>query len=280
MTNVAVPEVAATEAELVGERSGTTLTLTLNRPRKMNALSATLVDSLLAQVNAAYADGTRLLVLRGAGKNFSAGFDMGGHDAQSEGDLVLRFIRIEQLLQAVRYAPFDTLALGHGRNFGAGVDLFCCCARRVATPDATFRMPGLKFGLVLGSRVFAERVGAERARQVLQVSQAFSAAEGEAWNFVTAIAASDRWPSVVEQAREAVADLSAEASARLFRVTSPEDHRDADLAELVRSAAQPGLKARIAAYLALSQGKGGNASESVAPGAAPAATARGPISQE
>jgi hypothetical protein len=66
----------------------------------MNALSATLVEALLAEVDAAYRDGTRLLVLRGNGKNFSAGFDMGGYEAQSEGDLVLRFIRIEQLLQA------------------------------------------------------------------------------------------------------------------------------------------------------------------------------------
>jgi enoyl-CoA hydratase len=232
------------------ERRGTTLTLTLNRPEKMNALSAPLVDALLARVDAAYSDGTRLLVLRGTGKNFSAGFDMGEYDAQSEGDLVLRFIRIEQLLQAVRYAPFDTLAFAHGRNFGAGVDLIACCARRVATADATFRMPGLKFGLVLGSRVFAERVGAARARQVLQVSQTFGAAEGAAWGFVTAIAAPDDWPTVLKNAEEAVAGLSPEASARLFRVTSPEGHRDADLAELVRSASQPGLKARIAAYLA------------------------------
>jgi enoyl-CoA hydratase/carnithine racemase len=171
------------------------------------------------------------------------------YDAQSEGDLVLRFIRIEQLLQAVRYAPFDTLALAHGKNFGAGVDLFCCCARRITTADATFRMPGLKFGLVLGSRVFGDRVGAERARQVLQASQTFTAGEAVVWGFATESAAPDHWPSVVEKAQAAVASLGAEASARLFRVTSPEDHRDADLAELVRSASQPGLKARIAAYL-------------------------------
>ena len=236
-------------SELVAERAGTTLTLTLNRPEKMNAFSAPLVEAMLAAVYAAYSDGTRLLVFRGAGKNLSAGFDMGGYDAQSEGDLVLRFIRIEQLLQAVRHAPFDTLALAHGRNFGAGVDLIGCCARRVAAADATFRMPGLKFGLVLGSRVFAERVGAERARRVLQDSQTFDASEGEAWGFVTEIAGAADWPAVIGRAEASVAGLSAEAAARLFRVMSPEDHRDADLAELVRSAAQPGIKSRIAAYL-------------------------------
>jgi enoyl-CoA hydratase/carnithine racemase len=228
---------------------GTTLVLTLSRPDKMNALSAELVEALLAQVNAAQAKGVRLLVLKGAGKNFSAGFDMGGIEAQSEGDLVLRFIRIEQLLQALRHAPFDTMVLAHGRNFGAGVDLVAACARRIATSDASFRMPGLRFGLVLGTRLFAERVGPERARAVHQVSQTFNAGEALEWGFVTEIASQEHWDPVIVKAHAAAAALPADATARLFRVTTP-DHRDADLAELVRSAAQPGLKDRITAYLA------------------------------
>lgn len=237
------------DALVLAERSGTTLTLTLNRPEKMNALSAALVDALAREVQAAHHDGTRLLVLRGQGKNFSAGFDFGGYEEQSEGDLVLRFIRLEQLLQAVHHAPFDTLALAHGRNFGAGVDLVGSCARRVATGDATFRMPGLRFGLVLGSRVFASRVGNARARQVLQVAQTFDAAQGAAWGFLTATAAQDEWPRVVEQAAAEAASLTAGAAARLFAVTTDASHRDADLAELVRSASVPGIKARISEYL-------------------------------
>jgi len=231
------------------QRRGSTTVASLDRADKMNALSAALIDELHAAVEGASRDGTRLLVLRGNGRNFSAGFDMGGYETQSEGDLLLRFVRIEQLLQAVRHAPFDTLALAHGRNFGAGVDLIAACARRVASPEATFRMPGLRFGIVLGTRVFADRVGAERARQVLQVSQTFGANDAFGWGFLTAVAAQDQWPATVQGAAEAAAALAPEAAARLYRVTA-EDHRDADLAELVRSAAAPGLKARIAAYLA------------------------------
>lgn len=240
--------VNAPTRELAVERRGSTLLLTLDRPDKMNALSASLVEALLTTVTAACHDGTRLLVLRGNGRNFSAGFDMSGYEAQSEGDLVLRFIRIEQLLQALRYAPFDTMVLAHGRNFGAGVDLICACARRFATADATFRMPGLRFGLVLGSRLFAERVGTDRARQVLQASQTFTATEAHAWGFLTSVAPQDEWPARIGEAEQAVAALSAEAAARLFCVMAP-DHRDADLAELVRSCAQPGIKQRIASYL-------------------------------
>ena len=179
--------------ELLKDRSGDTLTLTLNRPDKMNALSATLVDALLDAVAAAGHDGTRLLVLKGAGRNFSAGFDFGGYADQSEGDLLLRFVRIEQLLQALAHAPFDTLALAHGRNFGAGVDVICACGRRVGDPAATFRMPGLSFGLVLGTRRYAERVGGSKARLVLQEGRAFDAPEALADGFLTAVAA-DRRP--------------------------------------------------------------------------------------
>lgn len=240
---------AAGNQVLDSRLDGTTLFLTLDRPDKLNALSPALVEAMLAQVEGAAAQGVRLLVLRGAGRNFSAGFDMGGLDAQSEGDLVLRFIRLEMLLQALRHAPFDTLALAHGRNFGAGVDLVAACARRIAAPDASFRMPGLRFGLALGTRLFAERVGAARARAVHQVSQTFHASEALEWGFLDDIAAQEHWDPVVAKAQASAAALPADASARLFRVTTA-DHRDADLAELVRSAAQPGLKERIAAYLA------------------------------
>ena len=137
-----------TETALTVERRGSTVTLTLNRPEKMNAFSAGLVEALLAAAGSAYRDGTRLLVLRGNGKNFSAGFDMGGYEAQSEGDLVLRFIRIEQLLQAVRHAPFDTLVLAHGRNFGAGVDLICACDLRLGTADAAVSLRETRVAIV------------------------------------------------------------------------------------------------------------------------------------
>ena len=53
--------------ELLKARSGETLTLTLNRPDKMNALSAALVDALLDAVGEAAGDGTRLLVLEDRG---------------------------------------------------------------------------------------------------------------------------------------------------------------------------------------------------------------------
>lgn len=235
-------------SELLTERAGATLTLTLNRPDKMNALSASLVEALQAAVDEAARGEVRLLVLRGNGRNFSAGFDFGGVEAQSEGELLLRFVRIEQLLQSLQHAPFDTLALAHGKNFGAGVDLFGACALRIAAPEASFRMPGLQFDLVLGTRRFAAQVGAERARAILQASRSFGTEEALGLGFVHRSADAEQWPDLVAEAQQAAMGLTPATAARLGGVLRA-DTRDADLADLVRSAAEPGLKARIAAYL-------------------------------
>jgi enoyl-CoA hydratase len=196
-------------------------------------------------------DGTRLLTLRGVGRNFSVGFDLSDFATVSEGDLLLRFVRIEQLLQALWHAPFQTMALAHGKNFGAGVDLFCACNRRMAALGSSFRMPGLRFGLVLGSRRFARRVGVDRARDILLRSHQFGAEEARDMAFIQQIAAQEQWPQLAQQARQDIDALSAEATRALLDATA-EDSRAQDMADLVASASVPGLKDRIAAYRAAS----------------------------
>jgi len=223
-------------------------TFTLSRPEKRNALSAELVDALIEAVARAHAGAARVLVFRGEGKNFSAGFDFSGVEAQSEGDLLLRFVRIEELLQLIASSPCMTVGLAHGRNFGAGVDLLAVCRYRVASADATFRMPGLRFGLVLGTRRFAAIVGASRARTILESSSTFDVGEALEMGFVEKIVERDGWAEAVREAGSAASALDDVTRASLYRVLSQADD-NADLADLVRSAARPGLKARIADYL-------------------------------
>ncbi|GAA4514432.1 enoyl-CoA hydratase/isomerase family protein [Actinoallomurus oryzae] len=234
-------------AELEVERHDGTLTLTLNRPDKRNALSPGLVEALASEVHTAYDDGTRLLVLRGNGRNLSAGFDLTGYDTQSEGDLLRRFVRVELLLQAIHHAPYATLALAHGRNFGAGADLFVACERRVAAPDTTFRFPGLAFGLLLGGRRLATRTGPGWARHTLAGLRTVDAGTAHGAGLVTDIGETDAWPSYVEESRRAAATMTPRTSAELGRVLTA-DTRDGDLADLVRSAAEPGLRERIRRY--------------------------------
>src|SRR3546814_18248630 len=89
-------------------REGVLTQITLDRPDKRNALNAELVEALIAAVGQAAADGTRLLVLDGAGKRFCAGLDLGGLAEMSEGDPVMRLLRLETLLQTVWHLPFTS----------------------------------------------------------------------------------------------------------------------------------------------------------------------------
>ena len=221
--------------------------ITLNRPDKANALSGELVEALLAAVETAHHDGTRLLILDGAGKHFCAGFDFTGFEEQSEGDLALRFIRIETLLQALYHAPFATLALAHGRVFGAGADLVACCHTRIAAPDTTFRMPGLRFGVVLGTQRLAQRIGMQRAREILAESRTLDVQSAQASDFIQEIADIAQWPTVVDKARTRALALSAEAAAALYRQTTPDTRAD-DMSALAHSVSAPGLKTRIQHY--------------------------------
>ncbi len=225
-------------------------TLTLNRPSKRNALSAELVEALIAAVEEAHARQAPLIAFRGTGKNFSAGFDFSDYEDQSDGDLFHRLVRIEQLLQLIARSPALTLVYAHGRNFGAGVDLFGVCKRRYCSADASFRMPGLKFGLVLGSRRFRDIVGAHHALSILSSTRTFHADEAVRLGFAQDTVPEPGFDDLLADAAGATATLDSETRASLHRALDMNDtHADADMAALVRSAARPGLKDRIRRYL-------------------------------
>lgn len=233
--------------ELIRKHEGHVTRLTLNRPQKANALSAALVEALIDAVDYAGTDGTRLLILDGTGAHFCAGFDFSDYQSSSEGDLALRFIRIEVLLQSLYHAPYETLALAHGRTFGAGADVVASCGVRVATPDAAFRMPGLRFGVVLGTRRFASRVGADAARDILSASRSFDAGEALRIGFLTQVAAQGDWEGIIVSARAQCERLSPAAAAALHRHTTG-DTRAEDMAALARSVSTPGLKERVRSF--------------------------------
>ncbi len=222
--------------------------VTLNRPEKANALNEEMVNALTDAVTAADDGKTRLLILDAAGKHFCAGFDLSDIAARSDGDLVLRFIRIETLLQKLFYLPFPTLALAKGRAMGAGADIFCACSQRIAAPGAAFRMPGLAFGIVLGTRRLTARIGADAARAIQNETRAFDADEAKDIGFATGLAPEEDWPALVETATTAAKTLQPAATHALFNATA-RDTRAEDMADLVVSAAQPGLKARIQRYI-------------------------------
>jgi enoyl-CoA hydratase len=229
------------------ERDGALTRVTLNRPSKANALDSELAEVLLATVNQAATNGTRLFVLRGTGKNFSAGFDFTGFEEASVGELLWRFVRIEQLLQSLYHAPFVTAAFVQGRNFGAGADLFMACDHRIATAESTYRMPGLLFGLQLGTRRLAARIGTDPARVMLSESRTVGGGAPLPANFATQIAPEAEWAAIEQQLLVSACALDADAAARLRRATCV-DTRAEDLSDLVTSVTHGDVKERIRRY--------------------------------
>ena len=161
-------------ALIITHHNGVT-SCTLNRPEKLNALNADMVEGLLQAMKEAVAKDSQLVVFRGAGRAFCAGFDLSDLADMSDADLLFRFVRIETLLQAIYTARMPTLALVHGRCFGAGADIVASCSQRIASADSSFRMPGLQFGIVLGTRRLAALIGGDAARDILQNSRIFDA---------------------------------------------------------------------------------------------------------
>lgn len=223
-------------------RDSGVLTLTLARPARGNALAPDLVEALLAQVQAAPADATvHTLVLRAEGRHFCTGLDLSDLASSGDADWLQRLVRIETLLDALWRCPLATVAVAQGRAWGAGADLFAACEQRVAQADAHFRFPGAQFGIVLGTRRLAVRVGNGLARQLVVQGGQLHASEAVAAGLATAMAAD----AVI---RAPVVDAVTAAAVRAASRNEAASAADADLAALVRSAATPGLKARIEAY--------------------------------
>lgn len=225
--------------------------LDFDRAPRGNSLTVELVESLLSALPRIADDhDIHTLVLRPRGSHFCTGFDLSDLDRQSDGDLLHRFVRVEQLLNALWHAPLRTVACARGRTWGAGADLFAACDVRAADPGTSFSFPGAQFGLVLGSRRLAERVGVDRARAWITQGANLGAADAVQAGLVTDLVAGggdeDRWlaalcaPPAVDRA----------TAAAIRAATRGTDRDDGDLAALVRSAATPGLKSRIEGYRA------------------------------
>lgn len=230
-------------------REGGTVTLELARPERGNALGEALVEALLEQVRAALADdGVHTLVLRGQGRHFCTGLDLSDLESSTDAQWLHRLVRIETLLATVWSAPKRTVAVAQGRAWGAGADLFAACEVRVAQPGTTFRFPGARFGIVLGTRRLAARIGEARARRLVTEGGELDAGQARQWGLADA---------AEEEALPApVVDPATAAAVRAATRAGEDAALAADLAALVRSAAEPGLRGRMAAYLATLRGPG------------------------
>ena len=232
---------------LLVERDDELKIITLNRPDKANALNAELVQAVRNEIDQSADDGTRLLVIRGNGRSFCSGFDLSNLDKSADHEIAERVIDVELMLQALHHAPFMTLALVQSKAFGAGADLVCCCHIRIAESGAKFCMPGLNFGVLLGTRRLVLRVGVDNAISLLVNTRVFDTDEALRSGFLTAEAQPSQWDDCIGHALEAATAVAGQNVTRMLSVVVP-DTRDDDMAELIESVSVPGLVDRIVCY--------------------------------
>ena len=237
------------ERRRCSDGAGLTHIITLNRVETGNALDAVLVENLISAIDGAQGDSARLIVFRGGGRHFCTGFDLAGLEGQSDGDLLLRFVRIEELLQKVETSPIPTMTVAHGRVVGAGADLFTACDHRVAVPNSSFTFPGAGFGIVLGTRRLAGAVGRDTAREIVLSGRRVTEHEGSTVGLVTRVIDESEVDSLIDEVARDAARLDPYTVRSLRRATCSAAP-DADLAALVRSASRTGLKQRICDYAA------------------------------
>lgn len=174
---------------LCSDRNGVR-TLTLNRPRRKNAINRALWIALAEALTAARNDrGVRAVVITGAGGAFCSGADIsspdGGHPAYK-----LRLLTDVAL--ALHELPVPTIAKVTGVAVGAGWNLALGCDFVVATPESTFCQIFSKRGLSLdlgGSWLLPKIVGLQQAKRLTLLAETIDAEEARALKLVTWVVA-------------------------------------------------------------------------------------------
>jgi len=178
MTAEATP---TTATQLLRSVSDGVLTLTLNRPEVLNAITPALLDEVTgALVEAASGRTVRAVIITGAGRGFCSGQDLratatdGGFDVGA----VLRD-HYTPAIRAIRSMDQPVIAAVNGVAAGAGFSLALACDLRIAAESATFVQAFIRIGLIpdLASTYFLPRlIGPARAAELTMLGETVDAA--------------------------------------------------------------------------------------------------------
>lgn len=175
-----------------------TATIELGRPQALNAWNRQLGVDLLAAVRRVAADpAARVVVIRGAGRAFSAGADLrdiaGGEDRTPEGvPDVGRILtdRYHPIITGIRAMEKPVVAAVHGPAVGIGLSLALACDLVVAARSAYFLLAFVNIGLVPdgGASAFvASRVGITRAAEMALLGEPVGAEKALDWGLINAV---------------------------------------------------------------------------------------------
>ena len=163
-------------SEILATQSGSILTLSFNRPAKMNALTRAMYAGLAKGLNDAAGDfGIRAVILTSEGDHFTAGNDIVDFmDNPPTSDSS----EVAQFLAALLNFPKPLIAAVKGNAVGVGTTMLLHCDVVVASPSANFSMPFASLGLVPeagSSFLFPALAGYQRAAKIFFTGESFGA---------------------------------------------------------------------------------------------------------
>lgn len=169
---------------LMIRRDGPVMTVTLNRPEKMNAINAEMFFALAgAAEEAAHDSSVRVVIFEGAGKSFCAGGDIGGmrqqeRSAGNAAGSAQAFRHIQGVFELIEAIPCATIAAVKGHALGAGLQLALMCDFRIAAQGATLGLPDVKNGIIpgLGATMrLPKLIGLARAKELIMTGDSIGA---------------------------------------------------------------------------------------------------------
>jgi enoyl-CoA hydratase/carnithine racemase len=171
-------------------------TLSLNRPQQLNALSRQLLTELIEAC--AWIDSRhdlKVVIVRGEGRAFSAGFDLGDFADQTGGASPRETADLGRLATEAldRVRPL-TLAAIHGYCIGGGVVLASACDLRLASDSARFSIPEVDLGIPLawgGIPRLTRELGPAITKELVLTCREFDAGEAHRLHFVNRVVPTD-----------------------------------------------------------------------------------------
>jgi enoyl-CoA hydratase len=199
---------------LLYDVDGAIATITLNRPERLNAISPSMPFELEAAVHQAVADeAVKVIVLRGAGRAFCAGFDFSGGfrqyaehletDGEWDPGKDMTYVTAPSLAPVPKFmslwrAPKPVIAQVHGYALAGGLELAMACDLIVAADDARLGEPEIRFGSAPVTLLMPFLIGQKKTRELLMTGDLIDAATAERIGLVNRVVSVDRLADEVD----------------------------------------------------------------------------------
>jgi enoyl-CoA hydratase/carnithine racemase len=192
--------------------------ITLNRPDRLNALGVAMVDALLHAVHGA-ADAS-LLVIRGAGRAFSAGADLKERRGMTEAECWTHNRAINAAINAIAALPIPTIAAINGLALGGGCELALGCDIRIAADTATIGLTEARIGAIPGAggtQRLPRLVGLSHALDLMFTAEPISARRAAEIGLVNHVHPADAFDAALDRTTALIASRAPSAAALLKR---------------------------------------------------------------